>query len=62
MHKGGQGKSNSTPNTLLKGKGPGTSAAGPFKVNQKPIQCYNWGGMVTNGGNVPLRKLQLEGI
>ena len=42
--KGGQGKSKSTPNTLLKGKGLGTPAAGPPKGNQKPIQCYNCGG------------------
>ena len=27
-----------------KGKGPGTSAAGPFKQGQKPFQCYNCGG------------------
>ena len=44
VKKGGHGKSKSTPNTLLKGKGPGTVAAGLFKGNQKPIQCYNYGG------------------
>ena len=27
-----------------KGKGPGTSAAGPFKQGQKPFPCYNCGG------------------
>ena len=30
-----------------RGKGPGTSAAGPFKQGQKPFQCYNCGGGVT---------------
>ena len=41
---GGQGKSKSTSNTPLKGKGRGTSAAGKFKGSQKPIQHYNcWG-------------------
>ena len=42
--KGWQGKSKSIHNTPLKRKGPGTSAAGPFKGNWKPIQCYNCGG------------------
>ena len=27
-----------------KGKGPATSAAGPFKPGQKPLQCYKCGG------------------
>ena len=31
-------------NNLLKGKRPITSAAGPFKEGQKPIQCYNCSG------------------
>ena len=30
-------------NSPLKGKGPNTSAAGPFKEGQKLIQCYNCG-------------------
>ena len=30
--------------SLYRGKGPGTSAAGPFKQGQKPFQCYNCGG------------------
>ena len=30
--------------SLYKGKGPGTSAAGLFKQGQKPFQCYNCGG------------------
>ena len=34
--KGGQGKSKSTPNTPLRGKGPGIPAAGPSKGSQKP--------------------------
>ena len=38
---GGQGKRKSTPNTPLKGKGPGTSAADLSKGSQKPISCYN---------------------
>ena len=42
--KGEQGKSKSTPNTPLKGKGLGTPATGPSKGNCKPIQCYNYGG------------------
>ena len=39
-----QGKSKSTPNTLLKGKGLGTPATGPSKGIWKPLQCYNCGG------------------
>ena len=31
-------------NSPSKGKGPITSAAGPFKEGQKPIQCYNCSG------------------
>ena len=34
----------SPSNSLKKGKGPGTTATGPFKMGQKPIQCYNCGG------------------
>ena len=40
-----QKKNRQSPsNSLVKGKGPGTTAAGPFKMGQKPIQCYNCGG------------------
>ena len=38
--------SNTNGNSPRKGKGPATSAAGPFKPGQKPLQCYKcrgWG-------------------
>ena len=38
--------SNGNGNSPRKGKGPATSAAGPFKPGQKPLQCYKcrgWG-------------------
>ena len=40
-------------NSPLKGKGPITSAAGPFKEGQKPIQCYNCGGWGHGWRNCP---------
>ena len=40
-------------NSLLKGKGPITSAARPFKEGQKPIQCYNCGGWGHRWRNCP---------
>ena len=36
--------SNANGNSPRKGKGPATSAAGPFKPGQKPLQCYKCGG------------------
>ena len=50
-------------NSPMKGKGPATSAAGPFKMGQKPIQCYNCGGWghgwrnCTTKGNMDWRSL-----
>ena len=40
-------------NSPLKGKGPITSAAGPFKEGQKPMQCYNCGGWGHGWRNCP---------
>ena len=34
----------SAPNSPKKTRGPGTSATVPYKLGQKPIQCYNCGG------------------
>ena len=42
-------------NSLTKGKGPATSAAGPFKMGQKPIQCYNCGGWGHGWRNCPTK-------
>ena len=42
--KGNKGKSKSIPITSVKGKDPSTSAAGPIKICQKPIQHYSCGG------------------
>ena len=36
--------SNANGNSPRKGKGPAASAAGPFKLGQKPLQCYKCGG------------------
>ena len=53
----------SPSNSLAKGNGPGTTAAGPFKMGQKSIQCYNSGGLghgwrnCPATGNVDLRSL-----
>ena len=53
----------SPSNSPAKGKGPGTTAAEPFKMGQKPIQCYNcrgWGHGWRNcstTGNVDWRSL-----
>ena len=53
----------SPSNSLVKGKGPGTTAAGPFKMGQKTIQCYNCGGRghgwrnCSTMGNVDWRSL-----
>ena len=47
--KDGQSPSNSP----AKGKGPGTTSAGPFKPGQKPIQCYNCGGWGHGWRNCP---------
>ena len=41
------------PNSPSKGKGPITSAAGPFKEGQKLIQCYNCGGWGHGWRNCP---------
>ena len=43
----------SPSNSLVKGKGPGTTAAGPFKMGQNPIQCYNCGGWGHGWRNCP---------
>ena len=40
-------------NSPLKGKGPISSAAGPFKEEQKLIQCYNCGGWGHGWRNCP---------
>ena len=40
-------------NSPSKGKGPNTSAARPFKEEQKPIQCYNCGGWGHRWRNCP---------
>ena len=40
-------------NSPSKGKGPVTSAAGPFKEGQKPMQCYNCGGWGHGWRNCP---------
>ena len=42
-------------NSPTKGKGPTTSAAGPFKMGQKPIQCYNCGGWGHGWMNCPTK-------
>ena len=52
---GSQGKSKSTPNTLLKGKGPEGLSSRSIQGESETIQCYNCGCGVTDGGNVPLR-------
>ena len=43
----------SAPNSLKKMRGPGTSAVGPYKLGQKPIQCYNCGGWGHGWRNCP---------
>ena len=59
QRKNGQSPSNSP----VKGKGPGTTAAGPFKMGQKPIICCNCGGWghgwrnCSTTGNVDWRSL-----
>ena len=54
----------SAPNSPKKTRGPGTSAAVPYKLGQKLIQCYNCGGWEhgwrncpTTAGNVDWRSL-----
>ena len=47
--KDGQSPSNSP----VKGKGLGTTAAGSFKMGQKPIQCYNCGAWGHGWRNCP---------
>ena len=47
--KDGQSPSNSP----AKGRGPGTTAAGPFKMGQKPIQFYNCRGWGNGWRNCP---------
>ena len=42
-------------NSPSKGKGPTTSAAGPFKTGQKPIQCYNCEGWGHGWRNCPMK-------
>ena len=43
-HKNGNGSKGGQNSSPRKGKGPATSAAGPFKPGQKPFQCYKCGG------------------
>lgn len=55
-----------TPGTPMKSKGPETSAAGPFRPGQRPMQCYKCGGWGHGwrecpSKNVNWRELEGEG-
>ena len=53
FHKSQQKDRVISTNSPSKGKGPITSAAGPFKEGQKPIQCNNCGGWGHGWRNCP---------
>ena len=58
QRKNGQSPSNSP----AKGKGPGTTTVGPFKMGQKPIQCYNYGGWGLDGEIAPQWEMWTGGV